>query len=49
MDGYQKDTCLKEIELCAQDMLSILGLIFNINGGTYRSLNEHNNLHFIYA
>ena len=35
MNGYQKDTCLKEIELCAQDMLSILGLIVNINGGTY--------------
>ena len=49
MNGYQKDTCLKEIELCAQNMLSILGLIVNINGGTYQSFDEHDNLHFIYA
>ena len=34
-NGYQKDTCLKEIGLCAQNVLIILGSICNIIGGTY--------------
>jgi hypothetical protein len=27
--------CLKEIRLCAQNMLTILGLIVNLIGGAY--------------
>jgi hypothetical protein len=38
-NGHQKYTCLKEIGLHAQDMLSILGSIFNIiDGGPYMSI-----------
>ena len=29
------DKCLKEIELCAQNLLSVLSSIVNIIGGTY--------------
>ena len=31
-NGYQKDAYLKEIELCAQHMIIILGFIVNIMG-----------------
>ena len=34
-NGYQKDMCLKGIGLCAQNMITILGPIVNILGGTY--------------
>ena len=30
-----KEMCVKEIGLCAQNMIIILGSIFNIIGGTY--------------
>ena len=33
--GYQKDTCLKDIGLRAQNMINILGSIVNIIEGTY--------------
>ena len=33
-DRHQKDMCLKEIELRAQNMLTILGSIVNMIGGT---------------
>ena len=32
---YQKDMCLKEIGLHPQNMVIILNLIININGGLY--------------
>ena len=32
---YQKDMCLKEIGLRAQNILTILNLIINMIGGTY--------------
>ena len=32
-NGYQKDMSLKDIELFAQNLLIILGSIFNIIGG----------------
>lgn len=44
----QKDTCLKEIERCAQNMfLSILSSIVNKiwRGGPIPPLNKHMNLH----
>ena len=41
-----KKTCLKEIWLCAQNMISILSSIVNIIGGTYMMNNEQKNLHF---
>ena len=31
--AYPKDMCFKEIRLHAQNMLTILGLLFNIIGG----------------
>ena len=37
-DGYQKDTCLNEIEQCAQKLTAILGSIVNIFGGVYDHL-----------
>ena len=48
---YQKDMCLKEVELCGQIMIINLGSIFNIykyffGGGVIQSNNEHKNLHF---
>ena len=30
-NGHQKDLCLDEIGLCAQKMVTILGLVVNIN------------------
>ena len=33
-NGDQKDMCLKEIGLHAQNMITILGSIVNISGGT---------------
>ena len=45
---HRKDImCLKEMALCAQNMLTILGSIVNIIGGTYIwPCDEHKNLHF---
>ena len=37
-NGHQKDMCLKEIGLRAQNMLTILGSIVNIIGGTYMTI-----------
>lgn len=37
---------LKEIELRFQNILTILGSILNIIGGTIWPLNEYDNLHF---
>ena len=37
-NGYKKDKCLKEIGLCAQDTLTILGLVVSIIGGTYMTV-----------
>ena len=37
-NGHQKDMSLKEIALHAQNMLSILGSIVNITGGTYMTI-----------
>ena len=34
-NGHQKDTCLKEIGLSAQNMLTIVGSMINTNKGTY--------------
>jgi hypothetical protein len=34
-NGYKKDKCLKESRLRAQDMITMLGSIVNIIGGTY--------------
>ena len=45
--GHQKDTCLKDIELHAQNMTTILDSIVNIirregeGGGRGRELNDH--------
>ena len=33
-NGYQKDVCLKEIGLRAQNMITILGSIVDVIGGT---------------
>ena len=33
-NGYRKDVCLKEIALCAQNMINNLSLIANIIEGT---------------
>jgi hypothetical protein len=38
--------CLKEIGLCAQNMLTILGLIVNMIGGLIWPFNEHKDLNF---
>ena len=48
---HQKDMCLKEIGLTAQNMFTILGSIVNIIGpgggeGRIWALNEHESLHF---
>ena len=43
---HQKHMCLREIALCAQNMLIILGSIVNIIGTPIWPLNEHVNLHF---
>ena len=46
-NGYQKDTCLKEIKVCAQKLISNLDSIVSIiGGGPIRPFNEHENLHF---
>ena len=37
-NGHYEDVCLKEIQLRAQIMLTILGLIFNIIGGDLDAL-----------
>jgi hypothetical protein len=42
--GHQKDTCLKEVTLRAQNVLIILGSIINFVGGTYVIRNKHVNL-----
>ena len=39
--AYPKDMCFKEIRLHAQNMLTILGLLFNIIGGGGRGLCDH--------
>ena len=55
--GYQKDTCVIEIELHAQNMISIIGLIVNIiiinnffinfvGRGSIWPFNKDENLHF---
>jgi hypothetical protein len=45
--GHQKDICLKEVELRAQNVLAFLGSIVNIKRGTYIcSLCEEKNLRF---
>ena len=31
-NGHQKDMCLKEVGICAQNDLTILGSIISING-----------------
>ena len=33
-----KDMCFKEIGLCPQNLITILGLIVNILGGTYMTI-----------
>ena len=38
--------CLEEIELRAQNMLTILVLMFNMIEGPIWPLNEHKNIHF---
>jgi len=43
---YQKDMCLKEIQLSAKNMITILGSIFNMVRGHVRPLNMHNYLHY---
>ena len=35
---YQKDMCLKEIGLYAQNMITILSLTINMIGGTYMTI-----------
>jgi hypothetical protein len=35
---YQKDVCLEEIELCAQNMITSLSSVVNIIGGTYMTI-----------
>ena len=37
-NGHQKDMCLKEIELCVQNMLTIIGSIIDMIGGLYDHL-----------
>ena len=42
---HQKDMSSKEIELCAQNLLTILGSIAKIiGGGTYMTVNNLKNL-----
>jgi len=40
-NGYQKDTCLKEIGLCALNMTTILSSIVNTTGRPIRRIYEH--------
>ena len=35
---YQEDVCLKEIRLCAPNMITILGSMVNVTRGTYDHL-----------
>ena len=45
-----KDMCLKEIGLCAQNMLTILSsVVNNTRGGHIEPLHEHENLCFDYG
>jgi hypothetical protein len=37
-NGYQEDMCLREIRLCAHNMITILGSMLNVIGGTYDHL-----------
>ena len=42
---YHKDMCLKDIRLCAQNMITVIDFIINIIGrGHVGSFNEHENL-----
>ena len=45
---YQKDTCLKQIGLYAQNRLTILGSTANMigGGGPYAHFNKHADLYF---
>ena len=43
---YKKEMCLREIGLCAQNMLTNKGLLVNIVGGLIWPFNEHTNIHF---
>ena len=49
-NGYQKDTCSKEIGPSAHNMITILGSIVDVIGGLrgegnpFRPFNEHENL-----
>ena len=45
-NGHQNDTWLKDIGLCAQNMLSILGSLINLFKGPIWLFNEHENLQF---
>lgn len=44
-NGHQKDTCIKEIGLCHEHILTTLGSTIHMNGGSIAPLNEHKNLH----
>ena len=48
-NGYQKDMCLEDIGLCAQNMITMIGSIVNIiwkgGGGVYIPCNEHENIY----
>ena len=37
-DGHQKDICLKEIGLRAQTIITVLGSVVNLLGGTYMTI-----------
>ena len=37
-DGHQKDVCLKEIGLRAQTIITVLGSVVNLPGGTYTTI-----------
>ena len=44
-----KDTCLQKIELCVENIITILGSILNLIerwGGDIIPFNKHENLHF---
>lgn len=43
---YQTNTCLNEIELCAQITVIVLSSIVYMIGGNYMIINDHKNLHF---
>ena len=38
MYGYQKDMCLKEIRLCAKNIITFLRSIVNKIGGIYMTI-----------